>query len=118
MENKAAAQVRRWTGASFAPRFEYGEMAQICVVTGSEHGTKLGTGLARFTNAEVPWQTKYDEVLLVLEGEVVVRTAGTELRAGPKDCIWLPAGSDLVYAAESALVFYAIEPADWADHAS
>lgn len=99
----------------FAPRFDYGDQARIAVVTGSEDATALGTGLARFTKASIPWTVRYDEVLLVLEGHVTVRTAAGDLDAGPKDCIWLPKGTDLTYIAEDALVFYAIHPANWAE---
>jgi ethanolamine utilization protein EutQ len=58
---------------------------------------------------------QYDEVILVLEGEVTVRSDRGELKAGPRDCIWLPKGTALTYSAESALVFYAIQPANWAE---
>ena len=102
-----------FAGQDFVPRFEYGAMAQIAEVTGSGHGTQLGTGFARFTDAEIPWTVQYDEVLLVLEGEVTVRTATGDQTAGPKDCIWLPNGTKLTYISKSALVFYAIHPADW-----
>lgn len=99
----------------FAPRFAYGDQARIAVVTGSEDMTELGTGLARFTEASIPWTVRYDEVLLVLEGRVTVRTKAGDLDAGPKDFLWLPKGTELTYIAEDALVFYAIHPANWAE---
>lgn len=115
MPDKARAQVMPIAAQSFTPRFAYGEMAQVTEVTGTGQGTKLGTGFGRFTNAEIPWTVQYDEVLLVLEGKVTVRTADGDLTAGPRDCIWLPSGTEVTYIAESALVFYAIEPANWAE---
>ena len=39
---------------------------------------------------------------------------GKLLHAGPRDCIWLPKGTELRYRSDEALVFYAITPADWA----
>lgn len=115
MPQKSPAQVKPFDDLTFAPRFAYGEMAEVTEITGTGQGTKLGTGFGRFTEAEIPWTVKYDEVLLVLEGEVNVRTAAGDLTAGPRDCIWLPKGTDLTYIAQSALVFFAIEPADWAE---
>lgn len=115
---KAEPQLLRRDKRSFSPRFSYGEMAEVSEVTGSGHGTKLGTGFARFFKAEIPWTVQYDEVVLVLDGHVTVRTSDREFEAGPRDCIWLPAGTALTYVAEEALVFYAIEPADWADKQS
>ncbi len=99
----------------FAPRFAYGEMAAVAEVTGSSDNTALGTGFGRFKNAEIPWTVKYDEVLLVIEGSVTVRTASGDLEAGPCDCVWLPRGTDLTYISESALVFYAIHPNNWSE---
>lgn len=97
----------------FMPRFAYGEQAGVVEVTGTGQGTKLGTGFARFTNAEIPWTVKYDEVILVIDGSLIVRGPDGDLVAGPLDCIWLPKDTALTYCAESALVFYAIYPADW-----
>lgn len=98
---------------NFSPRFEYGDQAKVVEICGTAKGTELGTGFGRFTNATIPWKIKYDEVLLVLEGSVTVETDAGSFTAGPKDCVWLPKGTDLVYKAESALVYYAIHPANW-----
>lgn len=57
---------------------------------------------------------QYDEIILVLEGEVTAITHAETMKAGPKDTIWLPAGTRVTYQAENALIFYAIKPADWA----
>lgn len=70
------------------------------------------------TKASIPWTVRYDEVLVVLEGQITARTADGDLTANPQDCIWLPAGTQLTYIAENTLVFYAIEPANWAENAS
>ena len=64
------------------------------------------------TAARFPWTIKYDEVLLVVEGELTVHTAEGALKAGPKDTIFLPKGTALEYEAEDALIFYAIHPAN------
>ena len=100
---------------AFAPRFAYGEQCEIAQATGSEDGTTLGTGFARFSKAAIPWTIQYDEVLLVVEGEVEVETAEGTFRLGPRDSLWLPKGTELVYKSEAALVFYAIHPSDWAE---
>lgn len=114
----APVRAMPFTELAFSPRFAYGDQAQIAEITGTGEGTVLGTGFARFTDAHIPWTIKYDEVLLVLEGTVIVRTEGQDLEAGPQDCIWLPAGTELEYISRSALVFYAIHPSNWAGAAS
>lgn len=114
MTSSTAARVVRFDELNFAPRFEYGEMARVTQVSGTGDGSLLGTGFGRFTNAEIPWTVRYDEVLLVLEGELTVRTVDGDLVAGPQTCICLPPGTSLTYIAEDALVFYAVQPANWA----
>ena len=111
----AEAKAIRFEELGFTPRFAYGDQAEVVEVSGTGEGTVLGTGFGRFTDAQIPWTTKYDEVLLVIEGEVIVRTPAGDLHAGPKDCIWLPNGTELTYIAKSALVFYAIHPSTWAE---
>jgi len=115
MTQKTKPQVKSFADQVFSPRFEYGEMAQVNVLTGPEDATKLGTGFARFSNAEIPWTVRYDEVILVLEGSLTIKTCEGDLHAGAHDAIWLPNGTELTYVSESALVFYAIEPANWAE---
>lgn len=101
------------SGLNFAPRFAYGEMCEVAEITGSGDGTALGTGLARMTQAVIPWTVHYDEVLVVLEGRVTVRTGAGDLHAEAHEFVWLPKGTELTYVAEDALIFYAIHPVDW-----
>ena len=116
--SNTAAAIVPLGAQTFEQRFEYGDMAQIAEITGTSVNTLLGTGFARFTNAEIPWTVQYDEVLLVLEGQVTVRTLEGTLVAGPMDCVWLPNGTELTYFSSSALVFYAMQPANWAEGTS
>ena len=111
---KAAPRVARFEDLEFVPRAEGGDMAQLAQVSGTADGTLLGCGFARMTKARIEWAVKYDEVLIVLDGALRVHTGGRVLEAGPRDSIWLPAGTALVYEAEEALIAYAIHPADWA----
>lgn len=112
---KQPPRVMRASEQQFTPRFEYGDQAHVSVICGPGDGTALGTGLVRMRNASIPWTIKYDEVILVLEGEITIRTADSDLTAGPNDSIWLPKGTELTYISDSALLFYAVHPANWAD---
>lgn len=115
MTIKSPAKVAKLDDLTFMPRFEYGHMAEAASVTSAEDGTRLGSGFVRMTDAEIPWTIKYDEVILVLEGELTVRAKEGDLTAGPMSSIWLPAGTELTYVAKAALVFFAIEPSNWAE---
>ncbi len=107
-----------FAGLSFAPRFAYGEMCELAEVTGSKDGTSLGTGFARFRDARIPWTIEYDEVLIGIEGRLTVHVGDVAHRIGPRDSLWLPKGTALVYEAADALVAYAVHPIDWAARGS
>ncbi len=109
------AYLKKFSTLTFNPRFEYGEQASAAVISGAEQLSELGSGFGRLTNARFPWTIKYDEILLVLEGELTVHTDAQQFTAGPLDTIWLPKGTALEYEAKDALIFYAIHPANWAD---
>jgi ethanolamine utilization protein EutQ len=111
--DKAPVRVMRFDQMEFAPRFEYGEMAEVAGVCGADDGSELGVGWGRMRNAHIPWTIRYDEVLTVFEGELRLHIAGEIHVLKPRDCIWLPAGTELIYDAEAALVHFAIHPSNW-----
>ncbi|WP_343563840.1 AraC family ligand binding domain-containing protein [Kiloniella sp. b19] len=106
-------KVLSFADLDFRPRFEYGDQARIAELCGTGEKTELGSGFARFKCADIPWTVRYDEMLLVLEGQLTVLCGEDRLTAGSGDCIWLPRGTELRYRSEEALVFYAIHPANW-----
>jgi ethanolamine utilization protein EutQ len=107
-------RVMEWAKSNFEPRFEHGDQAQAAHLCGTDDGSKLGAGFGRLTKASFEWTVQYDEIILVLEGKVTAITETETLKAGRLDTIWLPAGTRVTYQAEDALIFYAIQPADWA----
>lgn len=104
-------RVVRFGDVPFAPRFAYGEHCDIGPVLNATDGSELGFGFARFKDARIPWTITYDEVLLVIEGELTVHVGKAKLTARAKESIWLPAGTELIYEAKDALVAYAVHPA-------
>lgn len=110
---KSPLRVMRFDQLRFEPRFAYGEMAQLVEVCGASDGTELCAGWARFTDARIPWTITYDEVLTVIEGEFRLHANGSVHELGPRDSIWLPAGTDLVYESASSLVYFSVHPANW-----
>ena len=116
-QSKSAPRVMKLNEAVFAPRFEYGDQAQVAQLCGADDGSKLGVGLVRLSKASIPWIIKYDEFVLVLEGRFTVKTESQELVADAMNAIWLPAGTKLTYVSDNALLLYAIQPTDWATRA-
>jgi ethanolamine utilization protein EutQ len=112
--DKAPPRLNRFADLSFHPRFAYPDMAEVVEVAGLADRSELAGGFARFRNADIPWQVKYDELILVVSGRFAVETSEALLEAGPMDTIWLPAGTRVRYLSEDALVFYSLQPASWA----
>ena len=112
---KTPARLISFSDLEFVPRAEGGDQAQLASICSSDDGSELGCGLARLSNARLEWTVKYDEVLHVLDGSIKVHTPEGVLEAGKGDSVWLPNGTPLVYEAESALILFAIHPANWAD---
>ncbi len=110
---KSPVRLQRFSELKFSPRFEYGHMAEAAELSGSNDGSELCCGFTRLKNAHIPWTIQYDEMLIVIEGNLRVHADGEIHQLLPRDSIWLPAGTELIYEAEQALVAYSIHPANW-----
>ena len=113
MNQKTEIRLCRFDQLSFSPRFEYGEMASVIEICGSQDGTELGVGWGKLMDAKIPWTIKYDEVLTVFEGHLNLHANDDIYSLNPKDSLWLPAGTNLIYEAKYALIHYAIHPSNW-----
>lgn len=110
----APPRVMAFDKLNFQPRFAYPEMAEAVEIAGEADLSALSGGFARFKDARIPWTVQYDELILVLEGELTVETPAGAMVAGKHDTIWLPKGTELTYISRDALVFYSLHPANWA----
>lgn len=108
--NRRGVTVTAFRDIGFKPRFAYGDQCAIGETVGEDFGGELGTGFARMSKAWIPWTITYDEVLTVFEGHLRLHANGQVHELGPKDSIWLPKGTELIYEAEDALIHYAIHP--------
>ena len=63
---------------------------------------------------EFPWTLSYDEIDVVLEGELVITRGREVVRGGPGDVIFIPKGSQITFGTPSQARFvYVAFPADW-----
>ena len=111
--DKAPLRLLKYDELAFIPRFEYGDMAEVVELCGPNDGTELGVGFGRLTNAYFPWTIQYDEVLTVIEGNIRIHANGEIKSLDRRDSIWMPKGTEVIFEAESALVLFAIHPANW-----
>jgi len=74
----------------------------------------LGAGLVRMTRGRIPWTVRYDEVIYVVDGELIIDHDGTSTVAGPGDVVFLREWTPIAYRTESQTTFFwALYPADW-----
>lgn len=83
------------------------------VVTSAD-GAPVAAGYMTLDKGGFPWTLNYDEIDIVLEGELVIRRGAEEVRAGPGDVIYIPKGSSIEFTTPSKVRFvYVTYPADW-----
>jgi len=83
------------------------------VVTSAD-GSSVAAGYMALDRGGFPWTLEYDEVDIVLEGELVI-TRGTEtVRGNAGDVIYIPKGSSIEFSTPAGVRFvYVTYPADW-----
>ena len=87
------------------------------VVTSAD-GSPLAAGYMTLDAAqgagEFPWTLTYDEIDVVLEGELVITRGSEIVRGGPGDVIFIPKGSRITFGTPNHTRFvYVAFPADW-----
>jgi ethanolamine utilization protein EutQ len=83
------------------------------VVTSTD-GAPVAAGYMALDRGGFAWTLNYDEIDIVLEGELVIRRGAEEVSGGPGDVIYIPQGSSIEFTTPSHVRFvYVTYPADW-----
>ena len=83
------------------------------VITSAD-GSPLAAGYMALDQGEFPWALNYDEIDIVLQGELVITRGNEVARGGPGDLIYIPKGSSITFGTPSHVWFvYVTFPADW-----
>ncbi|XIX52584.1 ethanolamine utilization acetate kinase EutQ [Escherichia coli] len=83
------------------------------LVTGDD-GSSMTAGFMQWENAFFPWTLNYDEIDMVLEGELHVRHEGETMIAKAGDVMFIPKGSSIEFGTTSSVKFlYVAWPANW-----
>jgi ethanolamine utilization protein EutQ len=83
------------------------------VITSGD-GSSMATGYMALDKGEFPWTLTYDEVDIVLEGELVITRDGVAVHANPGDVIFIPKGSSITFGTPDKVRFvYVAFPANW-----
>ncbi|MDQ4428906.1 ethanolamine utilization acetate kinase EutQ [Yokenella regensburgei] len=80
----------------------------------AEDGSSMAAGFMQWENAFFPWTLNYDEIDMVLEGELHVRHEGETMVAKAGDVMFIPKGSAIEFGTPSSVRFlYVAWPANW-----
>lgn len=83
------------------------------LVTGQD-GSSMAAGFMQWDNAFFPWTLNYDEIDMVLDGELHVRHEGETMIAKAGDVMFIPKGSSIEFGTPSTVRFlYVAWPANW-----
>ena len=84
-------------------------------VIGAKEGSNMGVGYMGWENAFFPWTLNYDEVNVVLEGELHVKTASGTTIAKPGEIIFIPKNSTVEFGTPTHVRYvYITYPVEWA----
>jgi ethanolamine utilization protein EutQ len=87
----------------------------VDVVT-AEDGSPMGAGFMAWENCFFPWTLAYDEVDLVLEGELHIRCNGETTIGKAGDVLFIPKNTSIEFGTPSRVkFFYVAYPANWQD---
>ena len=83
------------------------------VVTAAD-GSSMAAGYMALEMGEFPWTLTYDEVDIILEGELVITRGDIKAHGKPGDVIFIPKGSSITFGTPSHVRFvYVAFPANW-----
>jgi ethanolamine utilization protein EutQ len=74
----------------------------------------MGAGYMSLDKGEMEWTLTYDEIDIVLEGELVITRGAEQVRGKPGDVIYIPRGSSITFGTPNWTRFvYVVFPVNW-----
>jgi len=74
----------------------------------------MGAGYMSLDKGEMQWTLTYDEIDIVLEGELVIRRGNEQVRGKTGDVIYIPKGSSITFGTPNWTKFvYVVFPVNW-----
>lgn len=91
-----------------------GANARLKDVVVMQDRSPMGAGYMSLDKGELKWTLTYDEIDVVLEGELVITRGAEQVRGGPGDTIYIPKGSSITFGTPTHTRFvYVVFPVNW-----
>ncbi|MFT6859527.1 MAG: ethanolamine utilization protein EutQ [Thalassolituus oleivorans] len=85
-------------------------------VIGSGDKSPIAAGFMQWEKSSFPWTLNYDEIEVILEGELHITCGGKTSIGKPGDVMFVPKGSSIEFGTPTKVRFvYITYPANWAD---
>jgi ethanolamine utilization protein EutQ len=106
----ANVQMDRFTEGKTTP----GTNVWLKDVVVTQDRSPMGTGYMSLDKGEMQWTLTYDEIDIVLEGELVITRGSEQVRGKTGDVIYIPKGSSITFGTPSWTRFvYVVFPVNW-----
>ena len=80
----------------------------------TEDRSPMGAGYMSLDKGEMEWTLTYDEIDIVLEGELVITRGSEQVRGKTGDVIYIPKGSSITFGTPNWTRFvYVVFPVNW-----
>jgi ethanolamine utilization protein EutQ len=88
--------------------------AKIARFVTDEISPSLGGGIVKMEKCKFPWTVRYDEILYVTEGEIIIETNGEKMVGKEGDSFFIEKDTPIVYETDSQGTFlFSLYPANW-----
>ena len=106
----ANVQMDRFTEGKTTP----GTNVWLKDVVVTQDRSPMGAGYMSLDKGEMQWTLTYDEIDIVLEGELVITRGNEQVRGKTGDVIYIPKGSSITFGTPSWTRFvYVVFPVNW-----
>lgn len=106
----SGVQLERFTEGKNTP----GTNVWLKDVVVTQDRSPMGAGYMSLDKGEMAWTLTYDEIDIVLEGELVITRGSEQVRGKPGDVIYIPKGSSITFGTPDWTRFvYVVFPVNW-----
>jgi ethanolamine utilization protein EutQ len=118
LPNLPPLKIVRGAGVQLEPFLEGpatpGTNVRLKDVVVTQDRSPMGAGYMSLDKGEMKWTLTYDEMDIVLEGELVITRGSEQVRGGPGDTIYIPKGSSITFGTPNHTRFvYVVFPVNW-----
>lgn len=106
----SGVQMQRFTEGKTTP----GTNVWLKDVVVTQDRSPMGAGYMSLDKGEMSWTLTYDEIDIVLEGELVITRGNEQVRGKTGDAIYIPKGSSITFGTPHWTRFvYVVFPVNW-----